>query len=111
MTAALDKFKAGLRVAAIKGRDKAFADIKQKPGLVEVIAELRTAMQELREFAARPAPTATPDGGLKLTVTERDLQGRVRSFETEPQPGHSMRLTITGRDEAGRVKSFESESG
>ena len=111
MTEPITKFKAALRVAAIKGRDKAFADIKPQPGLIEVISELKTVMQELRvSIAERGAgePSASA-GGMRLTITERDLQGRVRSFETESLPGQSMRFTITDRSAEGSVKSFDSE--
>ena len=47
---------------------------------------------------------------MKLTIIERDTEGRVRAFESEPLPGQAMRFTVTERDAEGRVKSFQSEA-
>ena len=111
MTEAVEKLKAGLRLAAVKGRNKAFAEIREQPDFLSAVAELTAAVRELRAATGKHGDGAEhAAGGLKLTITEYDLQGRVRSFQTEPVPGQNMKFTITERREDGEVKSFQSEA-
>ena len=112
MKQTIEKFKEGLRAAAVAGRDKAFAEIKPQTIVGDPIEELVLAVRELRAaiVGKQEGGAAGAAPGMKLTIIERDTEGRVRAFESEPLPGQAMRFTVTERDAEGRVKSFQSEA-
>jgi len=84
MSASIEQLRDDLRLTAAKKRTQVFESFAKQANPLEVLAELSSVLAELRDVLKEmKANGADGNGSLNFVVTERDGDGKPKSFKVE----------------------------
>ena len=79
-----DKFRGNLKTQTDNTKRSAFNDLRKRSAQRNELAEVLTVLRELSEFIMAQGKKGQQTGSVRFVVNERDIDGKVRSFDVMP---------------------------